>query len=98
MSRRSRKLLKSIVIGFLLRPGVDPGCISGGDGTGRGPATRPSLEDAIELALGQPSAYRQAQEGPGHSTVLLTLDTYSHVLPSMQKAATDKLDKMLYGT
>lgn len=46
-----------------------------------------------------------AQENPkvvaerlGHSTVVLTLDTYSHVLPTMQKAATDKLDKMLYGT
>jgi integrase len=34
----------------------------------------------------------------GHSTVVLTLDTYSHVLPTMQKSATDKLDKMLYGT
>jgi len=32
----------------------------------------------------------------GHSTVVLTLDTYSHVLPTMQKSATDKLDKMLY--
>jgi integrase len=26
----------------------------------------------------------------GHSTVVLTLDTYSHVLPTMQKVATDK--------
>jgi len=32
----------------------------------------------------------------GHSTVVLTLDTYSHVIPSMQKTATDKLTKMLY--
>lgn len=32
----------------------------------------------------------------GHSTVVLTLDTYSHVIPTMQKTATDKLTKMLY--
>ena len=32
----------------------------------------------------------------GHSTIVLTLDTYSHVLPTMQKNATDKLEKMLF--
>lgn len=32
----------------------------------------------------------------GHSTVVLTLDTYSHVLPTMQQRATAKLEKMLY--
>ena len=44
-----------------------------------------------------------AQENPkvvserlGHATITLTLDTYSHVLPSMQRAATDKLDDMLF--
>ncbi len=33
----------------------------------------------------------------GHSTIVLTLDTYSYVLPTMQKNATDKLEKMLFG-
>ena len=33
----------------------------------------------------------------GHSTVVLTLDTYSHVLPTMQQQATERLEKMLYG-
>ena len=33
----------------------------------------------------------------GHSTIMLTMDTYSHVLPSMQKDAAAKLDAMLYG-
>jgi hypothetical protein len=28
----------------------------------------------------------------------VTLDTYSHVLPTMQQAATDKLERMIYGT
>ena len=32
----------------------------------------------------------------GHASIVLTLDTYSHVLPSMQKAASDKLETMLF--
>jgi integrase len=32
----------------------------------------------------------------GRSTMGLTLDTYSHVLPTMQQNATAKLEKMLY--
>jgi len=33
----------------------------------------------------------------GHTSVKMTLDTYSHVLPHMQQTATDKLGMMLYG-
>ncbi len=32
----------------------------------------------------------------GHSTIVLTMDTYSHVIPNMQKVATEKLTQMLY--
>jgi len=32
----------------------------------------------------------------GHSTISLTLDVYSHVLPSMQEKAADQIDMMLY--
>jgi integrase len=32
----------------------------------------------------------------GHSTIVLTLDTYSHVLPTMQQGATNRLEKLLY--
>lgn len=32
----------------------------------------------------------------GHSTVVLTLDTYSHVLPTMQRDATEVLEAMLF--
>jgi integrase len=32
----------------------------------------------------------------GHSTITLTLDVYSHVLPNMQKDATDQLEQMLF--
>ena len=33
----------------------------------------------------------------GHTTVRMTLDTYTHVLPDMQKSATDRLGRILYG-
>lgn len=32
----------------------------------------------------------------GHSLIVLTLDTYSHVLPSMQRDSTDELERMLF--
>lgn len=32
----------------------------------------------------------------GHSSVMMTLDTYSHVLPQMQDAATDSLEELLF--
>lgn len=32
----------------------------------------------------------------GHSSIVMTLDIYSHVLPSTQQAATEKLEKMLF--
>ncbi|HYE64780.1 MAG TPA: site-specific integrase, partial [Pyrinomonadaceae bacterium] len=32
----------------------------------------------------------------GHASIVLTLDTYSHVLPDMQQAATEKLESMLF--
>lgn len=31
----------------------------------------------------------------GRSTIVITLNTYSHVLPNMQQEATDKLEAML---
>jgi integrase len=33
----------------------------------------------------------------GHASIVLTLDTYSHVLPDMQKEASSKLGQMLFG-
>jgi len=34
-------------------------------------------------------------EMPGHSSVAFTLDTYSHVMPTLQQAAMRRLDEML---
>lgn len=33
----------------------------------------------------------------GHASIVLTLDTYSHVLPTMQQAAAEKLESLLFG-
>jgi integrase len=35
------------------------------------------------------------QERLGHSQISVTLDTYSHVLPTMQRDAANKLDQVL---
>ena len=32
----------------------------------------------------------------GHSTIGITLDTYTHVLPNMQKEAADRFDQLLH--
>lgn len=34
------------------------------------------------------------QERLGHSTIAMTMDIYSHVLPSMQRDVADKIDDM----
>ena len=33
----------------------------------------------------------------GHSSTVMTMDVYSHVLPDMQEAAADKLERLLFG-
>jgi integrase len=35
------------------------------------------------------------QERLGHSQISITLDTYSHVLPSMQREAAEKMDGLM---
>ncbi len=34
----------------------------------------------------------------GHASIVQTLDTYSRVLPTMQTDATNKLEKLMFGT
>ncbi|MBI2853083.1 MAG: tyrosine-type recombinase/integrase [Chloroflexi bacterium] len=38
------------------------------------------------------------QERLGHSTIAITLDTYSHVAPGLQQAAANRFDEVLAGT
>jgi integrase len=40
---------------------------------------------------------RVVQERLGHSTVAMTLGTYSHVLPDLQREAAEKLSRALFG-
>ena len=35
------------------------------------------------------------QEMLGHATIAITMDTYSHVLPNMQRDAVDRLEVLL---
>ena len=37
-----------------------------------------------------------AAERLGHSTIVLTLDTYSHVLPDMQQQAGERIENLLF--
>jgi hypothetical protein len=41
------------------------------------------------------SIQKIVQERLGHTDITQTLGTYSHVLPSMQEEASDKLDEVL---
>jgi len=50
---------------------------------------------AATLLLAQGVHPKIVQERPGHSTITLTLDTYSHVLEGMQREAATKLDAIL---
>jgi integrase len=49
---------------------------------------------AATLLLAQGVHPKIVQERLGHSQIAMTLDTYSHVLPSMQRDAADKLDAL----
>ncbi len=49
------------------------------------------------LLLGANEHPKIVSERLGHASITLTLDTYSHVLPSMQQGASDKLERIMYG-
>jgi len=49
---------------------------------------------AATLMLQQGTNPKIVQERLGHSTITLTLDTYSHVLPAMQEEVAEKMDEI----
>lgn len=53
--------------------------------------------DCATLLLAQGVPMRVVMETLGHSQMSLTADTYSHVLPVMQRDAADRMDKILPG-
>jgi len=74
--------------------------------SGAGDETRANLPDTLRLydlrhscatLLLSAGETPKVSERLGHASIVLTFDTYSHVLPSMQQAATEKLEKILYG-
>jgi len=52
---------------------------------------------AATLMLGQGEHPKIVSEMLGHSTIAVTLDLYSHVTPTMQRAAADRLGTLLSG-
>ncbi len=50
---------------------------------------------AATLMLQQGIHPKIVQECLGHSDISMTLNTYSHVLPSMQEDAAEKMDELL---
>ena len=48
------------------------------------------------LLLANGENAKVASERLGHSTIVLTLDTYSHVLPDMQQGAADRIETLLF--
>lgn len=49
------------------------------------------------LLLQQGEHPKIVSERLGHATIAITMDTYSHVMPNMQKAAAKKFDDFLFG-
>lgn len=49
---------------------------------------------ANSVLLAQGESVKVAAERLGHSTTRMTLDTYAHVLPTTQRSAADRLDKV----
>lgn len=47
----------------------------------------------IQLSMGTPA--KVVQEQLGHCSIGVTLNTYSHVVPQMQQAAADAMDRAL---
>jgi integrase len=52
---------------------------------------------AASLMLMQGTHPKVVQERLGHSQISVTLDTYSHVLPSLQAEAAEKIDELIEG-
>jgi site-specific recombinase XerD len=51
---------------------------------------------AASLLLAQGVSPRVVMEILGHSQISLTLNTYSHVIPALQSAAADHMERILF--
>ncbi len=53
------------------------------------------LQRALLLHLANGTHPKVVQEMLGHATISMTMDTYSHVVPSMQAEAAATMDRLL---
>ena len=60
------------------------------------PTPRPGREPSLALQAGVPA--KVVQERLGHSSISITLDLYTHVVPEMQKDAAAKVGAVIFGT
>jgi site-specific recombinase XerD len=56
-----------------------------------------TLNAAATFLLAQGVDPRTIMETLGHSQISLTLNTYSHVLPTLQHDAAEKMNRLLVG-
>jgi integrase len=49
------------------------------------------------LLLAQGVAMRVVMKTLGHSQISLTMDTYTHVMPALQRDAADRMEALLTG-
>lgn len=50
---------------------------------------------AASLLLAEGVHPRVVMELLGHSTIALTMNTYSHVIPALEREAADRMERML---
>jgi len=50
---------------------------------------------SASLMLAQGVPMRVVMETLGHSTIVLTMNTYAHVLPALQREAAERMDAVL---
>lgn len=73
-------------------------------GLGEKPVLTGNAEDRVYLSVSHATLLLQQGEHPkvvserlGHSSISITMDVYSHVMPNMQRGAADKLSEFLFG-
>jgi integrase len=52
---------------------------------------------AASLLLAEGTHPRVVMELLGHSTIALTMNTYSHVIPALEREAADRMNRLLGG-
>ena len=78
----------------------------GGEPSGTGVGIKVGIADRslTRGGTGMPRVTKRAsstrsaeQEAPGHATIAVTLDLYSHVVPSLQREAAKEMGAALFG-